>query len=106
MNPYQSGEFGGVCADIGCNVITSLEECRTAITSHGITISSEWTAVKTTYPYGCSLGGSTLHFNTNVDGVARSSEKPFCYCPGKLRFMQCAIPVVLTLSTKKACFVF
>ena len=82
---YQSGEFGETCADIGCNVITSLEECRTAITSNGITISSEWTAVKTTYVYGCSLkeeSGNILHFNTNVNGVARSSEKPFCSCPG------------------------
>ena len=81
---YSEGNFGETCADIGCDVITDLDDCRTAINSTGGTISSEWVIPGPDYIYGCSLKTTnTLHFNTNPDGVARISEKPYCACDGK-----------------------
>ena len=82
---YVEGNFGETCEDIGCGVITDLDECRKAINSTGVTISSEWVIPGPNYVYGCSLKttANTLHFNTNLDGVARISEKPYCACDGK-----------------------
>ena len=77
---YQSGDLGESCADIGCNVVTDLEECRTAIESTGDTITSDWSANTVNFVFGCSMEGSTLHYNTNSNGSPRMSGKPYCCC--------------------------
>jgi len=59
----------------------SLDECRTAIQHLHIASTGEWTVPESIYVYGCSIkhtSNNQLHFNTNVDGVARSSETPVC----------------------------
>merc|ERR1712110_125153 len=76
---YHTGTPGGECAQ--GKVITSLEECRTAIASLGISFPREWTTPEATYVFGCSIKHTRqniLHFNTNTAGVPRSSETPIC----------------------------
>ena len=60
--------------------MTDLEECRTAIESTGDTITKDWSADTVNFVYGCSMEGSTLHYNTNSNGSPRMSGKPYCCC--------------------------
>jgi len=52
-----------------------------AIQQLGINSKGEWTKPEDTYVYGCSIKHTEydmLHFNTDVNGVTRSSETPVC----------------------------
>merc|ERR1719510_2341730 len=76
---YHRGTPGGKCAD--GNFITSLEECRTAISALGITFPREWIQSTTSFVSGCSIKHTRfniLHFNANLAGVPRPTETPIC----------------------------
>jgi len=78
---YKQGLPGGACAD--GQVITTLQECRSAIQKLGIIYHGEWTSAQSIYVYGCSIKHTSrnmLHFNTNTNGALRSSETPICKC--------------------------